>query len=334
MFAKGALVSLDHFGKLAVLVAAVGVLTCGFTRTVAQEVWSAREGTITVNLDYETLERLGLQVVGPNSSRSPDWLEVGPMSETFLTYTFTLPLDGGGGIQFAVLDDGQIQLFTTHLRAVEGITFRRAQAEVTVLDFALLEERDATTVGPGDAANVGHGPAHFEVSGFKAGMNRRTDTFGLAGRELSISLALAVALDRVELTGVTIGRVVVSAPSEWIGGAVPEVRDEDVSPFDVGERAVGGPDMVFCQLANLGQFGRSGDIVGLSELTTSWNTGTEDLPWFNNPDPIHPFIVMNLFRLKTVDGSEQFEQIGQSWIKHGFFALSAQRRRLAWHGLH
>src|SRR5690606_11062808 len=40
--------------------------------------------------------------------------------------------------------------------------------------------------------------------------------------------------------------------------------------------------------------------------------------WEASPDWDHPFIVLNMYKLK--DG--RFTQIGQSWVKHGFFALS------------
>jgi hypothetical protein len=79
--------------------------------------------------------------------------------------------------------------------------------------------------------------------------------------------------------------------------------------------------MLFCQLYGLGQYGRLGDIVGLSVATTSWNLGTEDCIWLNLPDEEHPFIIMNLYRLKD----DRFEQIGQSWIKHGFYALGSHQ---------
>lgn len=104
-----------------------------------------------------------------------------------------------------------------------------------------------------------------------------------------------------------------------LGEELADLMGDDVPPGD--ERlALGGgvgPDMTFCQLYGLGQHGRSGDIVGLSEGTTSWNIGDQDLIWFNIPDEEHPFIVMNLYRLM----GDRFEQIGQSHIKHGFYAL-------------
>ncbi len=79
------------------------------------------------------------------------------------------------------------------------------------------------------------------------------------------------------------------------------------------------PDVSFCQLYGLAQYGDLGDVKGLALATTSWNLGDADLPWFDSPDSEHPMIAMNAYRL---DANGRFQQIGQSWCKHGFFALS------------
>ena len=98
--------------------------------------------------------------------------------------------------------------------------------------------------------------------------------------------------------------------------AAPLLADQpSSSPSE--PRGPGGGDMTFCQLFGLNQFGREGSLVGLAVATTSWNIGTADLQWFGSPAAEHPFIAMNLYRLKD----DRFEQIGQSWVKHGFFAL-------------
>lgn len=103
--------------------------------------------------------------------------------------------------------------------------------------------------------------------------------------------------------------------------ARPQETPVDVDPtlaesFDASLSG-GIPDLTFCELYGLQQFGRSGSVVGLALATTSWNVGSRDLMWLNSPDSRHPFIVQNIYRLKN----DRFEQIGQSWIKHGFFAL-------------
>ncbi|MGP1347292.1 MAG: hypothetical protein ACTS3F_11580 [Phycisphaerales bacterium] len=81
----------------------------------------------------------------------------------------------------------------------------------------------------------------------------------------------------------------------------------------------GGPDVTLCQLYGLQQYGSSGDIRGLALATTSWNVGDQDFAWFQSPNWQHPHIVMNMYR---IDPNGRMIQLGQSWIKHGFFALS------------
>ncbi len=62
-------------------------------------------------------------------------------------------------------------------------------------------------------------------------------------------------------------------------------------------------------------YGQSGGIAAYSMGTTSCNPGTEVVTWTSSN---HPVIGQNFFRLK--DG--RFEQIGQSWLKHGFCAVN------------
>lgn len=98
------------------------------------------------------------------------------------------------------------------------------------------------------------------------------------------------------------------------------------SDYNAGEWcavAQDGPDVTLCQVYGIGQVSRnsSAGVSGLTVGTTSWNVGTERLIWFQSPNPDHPFITFNVYRL--MDG--QFDQIAQGWVKHGFFALSSSQ---------
>jgi hypothetical protein len=80
-----------------------------------------------------------------------------------------------------------------------------------------------------------------------------------------------------------------------------------------------GPDIVIGELSSLGQLGRLGDVVGCGLQSTVCNGGSDPVDWVANPNPHHPFIVGNVYRME----SGRFEQIGQSWAKHAFAAAQA-----------
>jgi len=77
------------------------------------------------------------------------------------------------------------------------------------------------------------------------------------------------------------------------------------------------PDVIVGSLHQLQSYGMVGNMSAFAVGTTSCNVGTCWLSWISQTNE-HPVIGQNMYRLK--DG--RFEQIGQSWLKHGFFALS------------
>jgi hypothetical protein len=56
--------------------------------------------------------------------------------------------------------------------------------------------------------------------------------------------------------------------------------------------------------------------------TTSCNMGNVNVQWQASPSNLHPVIPQNMYRLSTVNGASRFEQVGQSWVKHAFTALT------------
>ena len=77
------------------------------------------------------------------------------------------------------------------------------------------------------------------------------------------------------------------------------------------------PDVIVGDLHEVSNNGTVGNISAFSLGTISCNIGTCQLNWIKQT-PEHPVIAQNMYRMK--DG--RFEQIGQSWVKHGFFALN------------
>ncbi|CAN5794225.1 hypothetical protein BH20VER1_BH20VER1_00240 [soil metagenome] len=91
--------------------------------------------------------------------------------------------------------------------------------------------------------------------------------------------------------------------------------------LDVGT-ASSGPDVIVGDLPSMQQFGSVGSQVGLAVGTTSCNAGNVEFNWFAMPNTDHPVIPQNLYRMSGgPTNSQRFEQVGQSWLKHGFTAL-------------
>ncbi|GJM25499.1 MAG: hypothetical protein DHS20C16_19140 [Phycisphaerae bacterium] len=80
-----------------------------------------------------------------------------------------------------------------------------------------------------------------------------------------------------------------------------------------------GPDVIVGEMPDVWHWTSSGAVSGMraySVATTSCNIGDEEFAWVENSNQ-HPVICQNMYRLS--DG--RIEQIGMSWLKHGFCAL-------------
>lgn len=80
-----------------------------------------------------------------------------------------------------------------------------------------------------------------------------------------------------------------------------------------------GPDVIVGDLPDISNYTNTGAVTGkraYSVGTVSCNIGTSTLKWIANTNE-HPVIGQTMYRLSN----GRFEQIGQSWLKHGFTAL-------------
>jgi hypothetical protein len=86
---------------------------------------------------------------------------------------------------------------------------------------------------------------------------------------------------------------------------------------------VAGPDVIVSTIgSSLTKNATVGTITAYSVTTVSCNIGTTDAEWFANTAH-HPVIGTQFYRFKTVSGASRFEEIGISWLKHGFCAADA-----------
>ncbi len=135
--------------------------------------------------------------------------------------------------------------------------------------------------------------------------------------DVMVSLECAQRLGKTELAGTLIGTMTVALEVETVdGSSIP------VAP--PAPAAAAGPiDVAISDMGSLGVLGRVGTYPngrnGLTMSTTSCNVGTQNIPWAAPMQVNHPVIAMNLYRIK--DG--KFEQVGWSWLKHGFYATNS-----------
>jgi hypothetical protein len=87
-------------------------------------------------------------------------------------------------------------------------------------------------------------------------------------------------------------------------------------PDEGGTAENAGPDVIVGSIPEYSIYGAVGGVSAYAFGTTSCNIGTQNLSWIQNTN-VHPVIPQNMYRVKN----GVLEQIGMSWLKHGFCAL-------------
>ena len=82
-----------------------------------------------------------------------------------------------------------------------------------------------------------------------------------------------------------------------------------------------GPDVIVGDITGPQNYTAGATTDALALGSYSCNMGTSNLGWHANTNQ-HPVIGGELYRFKVVNGAGHFDQVGISWLKHGFFALS------------
>ena len=169
----------------------------------------------------------------------------------------------------------------------------------------------------------------FNIEGNLYDYDAAAHLLSIKDGRLLISEEFANKLGRPAEAGLIVGRISIAAtmyPIEITTVVNGAVQSSILPPRSGGAQsapdAVPGPDVIVGDLPSMAQFGSSGTQVGLGVGTTSCNNGDQPLDWFQLPATDHPVIPQNLYRMSGgTANNDRFEQVGQSWLKHAFFAL-------------
>ena len=151
---------------------------------------------------------------------------------------------------------------------------------------------------------------------FARQLGRPSEALAVAGK-----ISVAASMAPIEIRTIVNGEVqaAVLPPIRGLAAAGAPNQPDAVT-------SVPGPDVIVGDLPAVLQpsasSGISGSFVGLGVATTSCNNGDQPFHWFQVPNNDHPVIPQNLYRMSSAaNNNDRFEQIGQSWLKHAFFAL-------------
>ena len=174
------------------------------------------------------------------------------------------------------------------------------------------------------------GLTFFNVEGHEYHYDATAKLLSIQGGRLLISSEFAKVLGRPRDAGANVGRISIGAEmqpieiTQIVSGEPKSVVMPPLGGATWGEvpTRISGPDVIVGDLPDVEQLGSVGTQVGLAVATTSCNNGDQPVDWFQLPNTDHPVVPQNLYRMSAgADNTERFEQIGQSWLKHTFFAL-------------
>jgi hypothetical protein len=171
----------------------------------------------------------------------------------------------------------------------------------------------------------------FNIEGQQYDYDAAAQSFSITGGRLLISKQFAGTLGIPTEAGSLVGTISVGAamrPIQIDQLVRGETKSTVMPPMRhaIGPEVpnlVPGPDVIVGDVEDVAQFNPPvGTQVGLAIGTDSCNNGDQPIDWFALPDNDHPVVPQNLYRMSGgVNNDERFEQIGQSWMKHTFFAL-------------
>jgi hypothetical protein len=293
------------------------------------EVWRATDAVTSIAFDERLLEHLGLTTAHVRATaRVDEGVRIPVAGETHSFAAVDTP-----GLPFTIRNDAFAGFASGEpvlLRHEGGLTLAarpdgaiRANAHAFLYDFAI--EIDPARDSDWLKITAGRESSPFDIRDAAVSFDRGSGSLHLTMGDIAISDRYAELLGEPALAGKVIGTIDLRLKSVLI-------RSEKLAP----DKEFGGhppfTDVKLGEQYGIDWIDRIGTYpngkLGLSFATTSCNIGTQDVPWLAPMNENHPTIGMALFRLMN----DRLEMIGQSWAKHGFFALSDDQCTPCQHG--
>ena len=268
-------------------------------------------GNIAMDLDMNKLN--GIPCGTQEPKRETLRFQVGPNS-FFTILVFNNALRGS--------DMGSMGLIPTNAANLPGAL----QSSINQLAIDKLPADAAFDMAVRDAKT---GAVFFNIEGHLYDYDSTAHSFTLKDGRLLVSEEFAKKLGRPADAGLVVGGISISTTTYPI--EINTIVNGEVQSAVLPSRKVvaddpnfvPGPDVIVGEIPSMAQFGSAGTQVGLGIGTTSCNNGTIDLNWFALPQTDHPVIPQNFYRMSGgPNNNERFEQVGQSWLKHAFTALT------------
>ncbi|MBI1849035.1 MAG: HYR domain-containing protein [Planctomycetes bacterium] len=274
-------------------------------------IWRTTGGTVSLLLDADRLRDLGFELQTIEKTGISDEL---PSAEA----TFSIRHEPNRGILFASRN-GRFSALAGGSAPTDGeMLLVRADGETfDIGDFDFHVTIDASGSGTGTVTDRrGTSREAFRFSGGLIQFDAATGRFEWGGADLSLDSNWAHEVSLSAAGGQLVGTLLIEAVATPAPDAMPPSPPpgEHDGPDSF---ALAGPDVIVGDLQDTSRYGSVGGITAFSVGTTSCNIGSQGIEW-NSINNQHPVIAQNMYRLK----SGRFEQIGMSWLKHGFFAES------------
>jgi hypothetical protein len=116
--------------------------------------------------------------------------------------------------------------------------------------------------------------------------------------------------------GMTLGGLLLAGTAVIVGQSLTQTVIAVPGDDGPGGAASVGPDVIVGGIPNYSKYGTTSGVSAYAFGSTSCNMGTVQLDWVAGTNQ-HPVIPQNAYRIK----GGRIEQIGMSWVKHGFCAL-------------